>query len=113
MCGLKRRSAPLRLTAVKCVSGTPKIRDGVPVIATPSLEDRIAAIGAGGEYREPLKNAIAQFYWYYAIKPTRTSCAICFLQAFPSGIRDYPQPRAFASLTRWYAQRATHDPVAL
>ena len=86
-------------------------RDGRTFIATPSLQDRIAAIGANGEYRAPLKSAIGYYFWLRGNTADEQEIRTLIRTApIEWGGRNY-LGTDLDDLTAWFAARNTHDPL--
>ena len=85
---------------------------GKTYLATPSLQDRLAMIGQGGSYREPLKSCLGYYYWLKGCTadPDEITGLIRNAPINWAG-RDY-MGQHLDDLVSWFAARNTHEPIS-
>ncbi len=75
------------------------------------MQDRIDAIGSGGDFRDPLMQAISHYYWLRGTSGNAAEIKALIRAHEPLRIA---RPQYLGShldnLVGWYARRATHEP---
>jgi hypothetical protein len=89
--------------------GSVVMQDGAQMIATPSLEDRIAAIGVGNEFRDPLKRAISFYFWYHGKEGARGGDQRLTPRRVPDGYQALSRSPTTAVRHRLAWSRAADD----
>ena len=105
---------PLRHVIIDDVArkvGSHVTEAGKTYIVTPSLQDRVAMIGTGGSFREPLKSALGYYFWLRGHTADEQEIKRIIRNAPVAwGGRDYLGEK-LDDLVAWFASRNTHEPM--